>query len=98
MWLTAKAVIGFWPANAVGGRYRPVPRRHPQDAARTLHTLRQQLARREGRANLALADFVAPVSSGVPDYVGGFAVTTGIGEEERTNASRPRTTTIPPSC
>ncbi len=49
-------------------------------------TLRQQLARREGRANIALSDFVAPVASGVADYVGGFAVTTGIGEEERTAA------------
>lgn len=85
-WLTAKAVIGFWPANAVGDDivlFRDDTRKTP---LATLHTLRQQLARREGRANLALADFVAPVSSGVPDYVGGFAVTTGIGEEERTNA------------
>ncbi|MGU3495566.1 methionine synthase [Xanthobacteraceae bacterium A53D] len=85
-WVTAKAVIGFWPANTVGddivlfrdeGRMTPLA---------TLHSLRQQLARREGRANLALADFVAPVESGVHDYVGGFAVTTGIGEQERTDA------------
>ncbi len=85
-WVTAKAVVGFWPANAVGddillfrdeGRMTPLA---------TLHTLRQQLARREGRSNLALADFVAPVESGVHDYVGGFAVTAGIGEEERTAA------------
>ncbi|TDT89513.1 methionine synthase (B12-dependent) [Azorhizobium sp. AG788] len=85
-WVTAKAVVGFWPANAVGddillfrdeGRMAPLA---------TLHTLRQQLARREGRSNLALADFVAPVESGVHDYVGGFAVTAGIGEEERTAA------------
>jgi 5-methyltetrahydrofolate--homocysteine methyltransferase len=47
----------------------------------TLHTLRQQMARDRSRSNLALADFVAPQTSGVPDYVGGFAVTTGIGEE-----------------
>ena len=47
----------------------------------TLHTLRQQLARREGRANVALADFVAPRGSGLRDYIGAFAVTAGIGEE-----------------
>ena len=46
----------------------------------TLHTLRQQLARREGRANVALADFVAP--RGDADYVGAFVVTAGIGEDE----------------
>src|SRR5262249_50747608 len=44
-----------------------------------LHTLRQQLTRREGRANVALADFVAP--QGHDDYVGGFIVTAGIGED-----------------
>ena len=47
-----------------------------------LHTLRQQLARREGRANVALADFVAPRASGLADYIGAFTVTAGIGEEE----------------
>ena len=46
-----------------------------------LHTLRQQLARREGRANVALADFVAPKDSGVQDYIGAFVVTAGIGED-----------------
>ena len=46
-----------------------------------LHTLRQQLPRREGRANIALADFVAPRASGLADYVGAFVVTAGIGEE-----------------
>src|SRR4029078_3092715 len=53
------------------------PRQNP---IATLHTLRQQLSRREGRANVALADLVAP--SGMPDYVGAFAVTAGIGEDE----------------
>jgi 5-methyltetrahydrofolate--homocysteine methyltransferase len=46
-----------------------------------LHTLRQQLARREGRHNIALADFVAPVDSRLQDYVGAFVVTAGIGED-----------------
>ena len=47
----------------------------------TFHTLRQQLEKREGRFNAALSDFIAPVSSGVPDYVGAFVVTAGIGED-----------------
>ena len=51
----------------------------------TLHTLRQQLARREGRANVALADFVAPRASGIADYIGAFIVTAGIGEDEIAN-------------
>ncbi|MEP9376942.1 methionine synthase [Aquabacter sp. CN5-332] len=85
-WVTARAVVGFWPANAEGDDiilFRDDTRKVP---LATLHTLRQQLARREGRFNLALSDFVAPVASGVPDYVGAFAVTTGIGEQERTDA------------
>ena len=46
-----------------------------------LCTLRQQMARDSGRASTALADFIAPKESGVADYIGGFAVTAGIGEE-----------------
>ncbi len=85
-WVTARAVIGFWPANAEGDDivlFRDDTRKTP---LATLHTLRQQLARREGRYNLALADFVAPLETGLPDYMGGFAVTTGIGEQERSDA------------
>ncbi len=47
-----------------------------------LHTLRQQLSKREGRFNAALSDFIAPRDSGVPDYIGAFTVTAGIGEDE----------------
>ena len=47
----------------------------------TFHTLRQQLEKREGRFNAALSDFIAPVASGVPDYIGAFVVTAGIGED-----------------
>ncbi|MFG1331321.1 methionine synthase [Xanthobacter autotrophicus] len=85
-WVTARAVVGFWPANAMGDDivlFRDDTRKTP---LATLHTLRQQLAKRDGRFNLALSDFVAPLESGVADYVGGFAVTTGIGEEERVAA------------
>src|SRR5258708_33317638 len=46
-----------------------------------LHTLRQQLPRREGRPNVALSDVVAPRASGLSDHVGGFIVTAGVGED-----------------
>ncbi len=59
-------------------------------ASRHLHTLRQQIARAPGseRGNTALADFIAPEASGVADYIGGFAVTAGIGEAKRRRALR----------
>ena len=60
---------------------RFTPTRAAQEKIATLHTLRQQLEKREGRFNAALSDFIAPVTSGVPDYVGGFVVTAGIGED-----------------
>jgi 5-methyltetrahydrofolate--homocysteine methyltransferase len=81
-WLTANGVVGFWPANSVGDDielYTDDTRTKP---LATLHALRQQMARDGARANLALADFVAPKETGIPDYVGGFAVTAGIGEED----------------
>jgi 5-methyltetrahydrofolate--homocysteine methyltransferase len=80
-WFTAQATIGFWPANTVGDDilvYADETRKKP---IATLHTLRQQLEKREGRYNAALSDFIAPASSGVADYIGGFVVTAGIGED-----------------
>ena len=56
----------------------------------TFYTLRQQLARRDGRPNVALADFVAPASSGARDYVGAFVVTAGIGDDDHRQALRTR--------
>ena len=58
-----------------------MPTRRGSKKIATLHTLRQQLEKREGRFNAALSDFIAPASSGVPDYIGGFVVTAGIGED-----------------
>jgi len=83
-WVTANAVVGFWPANSVGDDielYTGEPRNYK---LATLHTLRQQIARdpARDRAHTALADFVAPKETGIADYVGGFAVTTGLGEDE----------------
>ncbi|MEX2167320.1 MAG: methionine synthase [Methyloceanibacter sp.] len=82
-WLTANGVVGFWPANSVGDDIEVYTDETRTKRLATLHTLRQQMARDgAGRANRALADFVAPKDSGLADYVGGFAVTTGIGEED----------------
>jgi 5-methyltetrahydrofolate--homocysteine methyltransferase len=78
-WFNANAVLGFWPAAAQGDDIfvrdedgRPIA---------TLHALRQQLSKREGRNNVALSDFVAPRESGLQDFIGAFAVTAGIGED-----------------
>ncbi|HEY8579226.1 MAG TPA: methionine synthase, partial [Beijerinckiaceae bacterium] len=78
-WFDPKAVIGFWPANAEGDDIRLYTGESRTQPLATLHTLRQQLARRDGRAHLALADFVAP--QGAPDYLGAFVVTAGANEE-----------------
>ncbi len=80
--LTAKAVIGLWPANSVGDDIEVYEDENRTKVIATLHTLRQQMERKRGsKPNLALADFIAPKDSGLKDYIGGFAVTTGIGEE-----------------
>ena len=82
-WLTANAVVGFWPANAVGDDIEVYADNDRRERLAVLHTLRQQIARdpSRDRAHTALADFVAPKDSGRMDYIGGFAVTTGFGEE-----------------
>jgi 5-methyltetrahydrofolate--homocysteine methyltransferase len=80
-WFRASAVIGFWPANSDGDDILVYGDEKRTKPIATLHTLRQQLARREGRANVALADFIAPKASGRADYIGTFAVTAGLGEE-----------------
>lgn len=79
-WFRPRAVIGFWPANAVGDDIRLFKDDSRREELATFFTLRQQIAKREGRANVALSDFVAPLETGVPDYIGGFVVTAGIEE------------------
>ncbi|MDR3513206.1 MAG: methionine synthase [Caulobacteraceae bacterium] len=80
-WFEARGVAGFWPANADGDDIVLYTDDSRGTELARLFTLRQQMAKGEGKANLALADFVAPV--GVkPDYVGAFAVTAGHGELE----------------
>jgi 5-methyltetrahydrofolate--homocysteine methyltransferase len=81
-WFQAKAVIGFWPANTVGDDIHLFKGESRQEQLAVFHTLRQQLSKRDGRSNTAMSDFVAPAESGVADYIGGFVVTAGIGEEE----------------
>jgi 5-methyltetrahydrofolate--homocysteine methyltransferase len=79
--IKARAVFGFWPANQVRDDDLEVYGEDGQPLA-TLHHLRQQTIKPEGKPNLSLADFVAPKETGVSDYVGGFIVTAGIGAEE----------------
>jgi 5-methyltetrahydrofolate--homocysteine methyltransferase len=81
-WLTARAVIGLFPANTVGEDDIEIytdDNRHGE--LLVIHTLRQQQKKPDGQPNFALADFIAPKESGVADYIGAFAVTTGIGIE-----------------
>jgi 5-methyltetrahydrofolate--homocysteine methyltransferase len=80
-WFKAQATIGFWPANAEGDDIVVYADDSRQQKIATFHTLRQQLEKREGRFNAALSDFIAPAASGVPDYIGAFVVTAGIGED-----------------
>jgi len=78
---TAKAVIGFWPANAVGDDIEIYADESRSRVLSTFHSLRQQLEKPAGQFNHALADFVAPKECGRLDYMGGFAVTAGHGVE-----------------
>ncbi|PWB77008.1 MAG: methionine synthase [Candidatus Methylomirabilota bacterium] len=78
-WLIARAVYGFFPANSIDDDIELYTDDSRSQILTTLHTLRQQLDKGEGQCNLALADFVAPRSTGRPDYLGAFAVTTGHG-------------------
>ncbi|MBL4894946.1 MAG: methionine synthase [Emcibacter sp.] len=82
-WLTARGVIGFWPANAIGDDVEIYTDESRDTILDTVPFLRQQTKKRSGKHNMCLADFVAPKDSGKADYIGGFAVTTGIGIEEK---------------
>jgi len=79
-WFAPRAAIGFWPANSVGDDIRLYTDESRNQELATLFTLRQQLTKRDGKPNLALADFIAPEGIGKPDYLGGFVVTAGIEE------------------
>ncbi|MEA3211640.1 MAG: 5-methyltetrahydrofolate--homocysteine methyltransferase [Chthoniobacter sp.] len=86
--LTARAVYGFFPANAVGDDVELYTDESRTEVLTTLHFLRQQMVKKDGEPNQSLADFIAPKSgAGIPpawasDHLGGFAVTTGFGLKE----------------
>ncbi len=81
-WLTARAVVGFYPAAAVGDDIEVYADPKRTGLLAMLHHLRQQKVKPAGQAQFCLSDFVAPRESGVADYVGAFAVTAGVGIEE----------------
>jgi 5-methyltetrahydrofolate--homocysteine methyltransferase len=78
-WFRPKAVIGFWPANAVGDDIRLYTDESRAEELATFYTLRQQLSKTGDKPNMALSDFVAPQGT-QPDYLGGFVVTAGLEE------------------
>ena len=79
-WFAPRGVVAFWPANAAGDDIRLFTDEGRAKEFATFYTLRQQLTKRDGKANVALSDFVAPLESGKADYIGGFVVTAGIEE------------------
>ncbi len=86
-WCTAKAVIGFYPANAIDEDIKIYTDESRSETLATCHFLRQQMKKqmRAGKLkpNVSLSDFVAPKESGVKDYMGFFAVTSGVGLEKK---------------
>jgi 5-methyltetrahydrofolate--homocysteine methyltransferase len=82
-WLRAAAVIGFFPANSVEEDIEVYEDEARERVAWRLHHLRQQKPKPPGQPHYALSDFVAPRSCGVPDWIGAFAVTAGLGLDEK---------------
>jgi 5-methyltetrahydrofolate--homocysteine methyltransferase len=80
--ITARGVCAFWPANSVGDDVELYTDDSRQELLATFHFLRQQMQKPQGQTNHCLADLVAPKESGRADYIGGFAVTAGIGADE----------------
>ncbi|HNS28863.1 MAG TPA: vitamin B12 dependent-methionine synthase activation domain-containing protein, partial [Steroidobacteraceae bacterium] len=80
-WLTVNAVIGLWPANAVGDDIEIYADESRRSVLATLSHLRQQKQKPKGHAHSCLSDYIAPRDTGVGDYIGGFAVTAGVGIE-----------------
>jgi 5-methyltetrahydrofolate--homocysteine methyltransferase len=77
--LKAKAVVGLFPANSVGDDIELYTDDTRTQTRIIFHTLRQQVLKSDDKPYYALSDFIAPKESGVKDYLGGFAVTAGIG-------------------
>jgi len=83
--LQAKAVFGLFPANSVNDDIE-ILYGEEKNLKGTFLTLRQQLKKREGASNFALADFIAPKETGIRDYIGCFCVSTGFGTQELAKA------------
>jgi 5-methyltetrahydrofolate--homocysteine methyltransferase len=81
-WLTARAVIGLWPAANLVDDVEVYTDTSRTTVLATLHSLRQQADKPPERPNLCLADYIAPKEFNKPDWIGGFAVTAGLGIEE----------------
>ncbi|EIC29610.1 MULTISPECIES: methionine synthase [Methylomicrobium] len=82
-WLTARAVIGFFPANSDGDDVIVYADESRAKVRAVLHHLRQQNVKAPGRPNYCLSDFIAPKEQGIADYIGAFAVTAGVGIEAK---------------
>ncbi len=82
-WLSARATVGFFPAASEGDDVILYTDENRHTKRETLHHLRQQNMKAPGRPNYCLSDFIAPIDSGKHDYIGAFAVTTGIGIETK---------------
>jgi 5-methyltetrahydrofolate--homocysteine methyltransferase len=88
--IRASAVIGFWPANSDGDDILVFTDESRTQVRTRLHHLRQQMAKPSEQPNYCLADFIAPVASGLSDYIGGFTVTAGLGVDELATAYEQR--------
>ncbi|MBL4616116.1 MAG: methionine synthase [Robiginitomaculum sp.] len=82
-WLQPRAIVNFWPASSVGDDIVIWQDEQRKTKRAVFHTLRQQMPKDTGKPNFAMADFIAPHASGVDDWLGGFVVTAGHGEAER---------------
>lgn len=84
--LQANGVLGLWPASRKGEDVSVSDPHNPENEIATLHFLRQQSKKAAGRVNYSLSDFIAPSESGKKDWIGGFAVTAGVGIEKLVEA------------
>ncbi len=82
-WITARGVIGFWPAHAIDEGIVVFADEEKTRELKHFQLLRQQVRKREGRPNYSLADFIAPKEMGLKDYLGAFVVSTGSGVEQK---------------
>jgi len=81
-WLQAKGVIGLYPANSVGDDIELYKDESRSEVVARFHNLRQQQQKAAGKPNRCLTDFIAPKTSGIKDYIGCFALTTGVGIDQ----------------